>query len=89
MKSMSARDSLRAGAEQHRKSRAGHPRGSLEIQNAERGTQIPVRLRREVERARLSPGAHHLLSAALFPSGTLACGRFGHDISSADRCCST
>ena len=36
-------------AEQHRKARAGHPRGALEVEDAERRAQIPVRLRREIE----------------------------------------
>ena len=44
----------RAGAAQHREAGAGNLRGALEIENAERGAEIPVRLRLEVERARLA-----------------------------------
>ena len=48
----------RAGAAQHRKPRAGDARGPLEVDDAERGAQIPVRLRREVERPRLADTPH-------------------------------
>ena len=47
-------------------------------------------LRLEVERARLAVPPHFLVvRGARVPTGTLACGRFGSVISSADRCCST
>ena len=48
----------RAGAEQHREARAGHPRRPLEVEDAERGPEVPVRLRLEVERPRLASTAH-------------------------------
>ncbi len=48
----------RARAEQNRKPRAGNLRRALEIENAESGTEIPVRLRLEVERRRFTPRAH-------------------------------
>ena len=48
----------RARADQHREPRAGHPRGALEIENPERGTEIPMRLRLEVEGPRLAVAAH-------------------------------
>ena len=41
MKSISARDKPGAGAEQHGKSRARHPRGALEIQNAQARRRDP------------------------------------------------
>ena len=41
-----------AGAHQHREARARHLCGALEIENAELGPDVPVRLRLEVERAR-------------------------------------
>ena len=44
----------RAGAAQHGKPRAGDPRTALEIENAQCRTEVPVRLRREVERPRLA-----------------------------------
>ncbi len=47
----------RAGAAEHGESRAGNARGALEIQNAERRAQVPVRQRREIECARLAMAA--------------------------------
>jgi hypothetical protein len=38
-----------AGANQHGETGAGHTRGTLEVEDAERGTEIPMRLRREIE----------------------------------------
>ncbi len=48
----------RAGAAQHRESRGRDFRGPLEVENAERFAQIPVRQRLEVERARLTVPAN-------------------------------
>ena len=45
----------RAAAEQHRKPRARHARRALEVENAERRAELPVRLRRERERAAACP----------------------------------
>ena len=65
-------------------------RRALEVEDAERRAELPVRLRLEVERrAARRAGGPPWLSAALVPTGTLACGRFGIVISSALRCCST
>ena len=70
----------RAGAAQHREPRAGDLRAALEVDDAERRPEIPVRLRLEVERARRRRRRRtSTLSAALLPTGTLACGRFGSD----------
>ena len=55
---MSARGEARAGAQQHGKPRARHPRRALEIQNPERRAQIPMRLRREVHHWRRAPSPH-------------------------------
>ena len=51
----------RAGAHQHGEARAGHAGGALEIQDAERGAEFPVRLRFEVERRRLPVLTHDLI----------------------------
>ena len=68
----------RAGAEQHREARAGHAGGALEVEDAERDAEIPVRLGREVERPAASPCVRTTtLSSADVPTGTLACGRLG------------
>ena len=56
---MSARDSLRRRPSE-REARAG-ARGPLEVDDAERRAEFPVRLRFEVERARLADAAHFLV----------------------------
>src|SRR5207247_7859804 len=43
-----------AGAAQHRETRAGHARRPLEVDDAKRRAQIPVRLRLEIKRPRLA-----------------------------------
>ena len=48
----------RAGAAQHGEPRAGDLGGALEVDDAERRPEIPVRLRLEVERARLAVAPH-------------------------------
>ena len=58
MKLISARASRAPAPEQDRKARAGNLRRALEIEDAERRAEIPVRLRLEVERARLADAAH-------------------------------
>jgi hypothetical protein len=49
----------RSCTEKQRKSRARHLRGPLEVENAESGSEIPMRLRLEIELCLLSPRAHH------------------------------
>ena len=58
MKLMSARSSRAPAPQQHREARARHPRRALEVEDAERRPQVPVRLRLEVERRRLAVAAH-------------------------------
>ena len=58
---MSARASLRAHAHQHREARAAHARRALEVEDAERGAELPVRPGIEVERRRLAVPAHDLI----------------------------
>ena len=80
MKLISARASRAPAPHQHREPRAGDLRAALEVDDAERRAEIPMRLRRERERPAASPWRRtSTLSAALFPTGTLACGRFGND----------
>ena len=67
--------------EQDREPRAGHLRRPLEVENAERRTEIPVRLRLEIERAAVTPRAHNDVVCFAFADGTLACGMFGSAIS--------
>ena len=50
-----------AGPEEDREPRAGHLRGPLEVDDAERRTELPVRTRLEVERLRLAVPAHFLV----------------------------
>ena len=45
----------RTGADQHREPRRGDLGAPLEVDDAERGADIPVRLRRERELARTTP----------------------------------
>ncbi len=58
---------LRAGPHQDRESRAGDLGGALEINDAELGTEIPVRFRLEVEAAGIAPGAHDLVVGRALP----------------------
>jgi hypothetical protein len=67
----------RAGPEQEREARACDLRRTLEVEDAECGTEIPVRLGLEVEGPRLAHPADLGLSSALRPTGTEAWGRFG------------
>ena len=52
---------LRADSGVHGKARAGDLGGALEIQNPQRRAQIPMRLGREIELARLAPAADFLI----------------------------
>ena len=52
---MSARASRAPAPSSTREPRARHPRRALEVENAERRAELPVRLRREVERRRRAP----------------------------------
>ena len=47
----------RGGSAQHREPRAGDLRAALEVEDSEGRPEVPVRLRREVELPRRSPGA--------------------------------
>src|SRR5207253_7493866 len=51
----------RAGAAQHRKPSARHPRGALEIENPELGANLPMRLGIEIERSRRAAAADLLV----------------------------
>src|SRR6185436_11301666 len=46
-----------AGAEEHRESGAGHPSRALEVQDAQRGTELPVGFRFEIKGRRCPPPA--------------------------------
>ena len=59
----------RARSAQHGEARAGELRPALEIQDAERRPEVPVGLRREVKRARLSPGPLEPVGRLVFPAG--------------------
>ena len=59
MKSVSARDSRAPAPSSTANLRAGHLRGALEVENAERRPEIPVRERLEIKLRRLAPCAHH------------------------------
>ena len=56
---MSARVSFDAAAAQHGEPRAGDPRAGLEVEDAERLAELPVRLRRERERRLVAPRVEH------------------------------
>ena len=60
---------LRAVAHQEREARAGHPRGALEIEDAERGPEVPMRLRLEVEDARFADAPHLEVVRGARPDG--------------------
>ena len=57
----------RAGTDQHGEPRARDLRAALEVDDAERRTEIPVRLRREVERARRAMSTHFDVVGAALP----------------------
>src|SRR6185503_17143591 len=57
----------RARPHQHREARARHARGALEVENAQSRTDLPVRLRLEVERARLAVPPHLAVVFGGFP----------------------
>ena len=68
----------RAGAHQHGEARAGDLRAALEVDDAERGTEVPVRLRREGERrAACRAAAPRRCRRPTSPPARVACGRFG------------
>ena len=80
----------RAGAEQHREARARHARRALEVENAERGAELPVRLRREVERRRRAPAcAPRRCRPPTCPPARSRAADSGSVSSSASRCAST
>ena len=90
MKLISARSSCRAGAHQHRKARPGDLRRALEVENAQRRSEIPVRAS---ARSRTS-AAHPTCARRRCPrrssrSGTLSCGMLGIVACRRPRCCST
>ena len=90
MKLISARASRAPGADQHREPRARHPRRALEIEDAERRPEVPVRLRLEVERARLAVAADFrvVLGASCRPARSRAAGSAASS-AARSRCCST
>ena len=55
---MSARERRAPAPLEHREARAGDARAALEVDDAERGAEIPVRQRLEVEGARLAVAPH-------------------------------
>ena len=69
MKLISARCEPRARPDQDREPGAGDLRTSLEIDDAERRTEIPVRLRVEAERRRRSVSTHFDVVGAALPDG--------------------
>ena len=64
----------RAGAGQHREPGAGQLRAALEVENAERGPEVPVRGRLEVEAARLAPRALDPVGGLVAPAGDRVVG---------------
>ena len=66
-----------AHAQVHGEPRARDLGGALEIQNAQRRAQIPVRLGFEIELARLAPAADFQVVGGAAPTGTLSCGTLG------------
>ncbi len=78
-----------AGAAQHREARRRDLRAALEVDDAERRSEIPVRNRREIEGAWLDRGAGppRCRPRSCQPART-ACGRFGRTMTAASRWCS-
>ena len=75
---MSARSSRAPCAPVDGEARPGEPRGALEVEDPERGAEVPVRSFGAKSNARGSPTRRtSRLSAASLPTGTLASGRFG------------
>ena len=81
MKLISARSSRAPGAHQHREARARHLRRPLEVEDPERGADVPVRLRLEVERrGARRDGAPRRCPRRSAPTGTRRVRevRYGH-----------
>ena len=85
---MSARSSCAPAPISTAKRAPADLRRPLEIEDAEPGAEVPVRLGLEVEGPRLAPCANDDVVGGALAHGTLSCGRLGIVASSRLRCCS-